>query len=180
MLCRPFKDMNDDDWDKAPRDTNGVERINGLSKTSGSIPSLYVAMETLYKKDKAMLLQHIAAARHCSVSYRSEQENRKREGAKTRKRKTIISQDSCAQYGPPDKSYHLDLPASSKKLKLTSDISLCSPIMGREVEVLYDDEIWYRGKVISFNTKTGKWTVLFYDDNETTEVAFPDNDVRFL
>ena len=72
--------MHDDDWNMAPKHTNGVERINGLSKTSGSIPSLYVAMETLYKIDMALLLQHIAAARHCSVSYRSKQENKKRRG----------------------------------------------------------------------------------------------------
>ena len=44
MLCKPFKDMSDFDWERAPKDTNGVERMNRFSKTRGNIPSLYVAM----------------------------------------------------------------------------------------------------------------------------------------
>ena len=44
----------------------------------------------------------------------------------------------------------------------------------QEVEVLYADGTWYRGWLSSFNFQTGKWIVKFYDDNETTEVNFPD------
>ena len=66
MLCKPFKDMEDADWDRAPKDTNGVERMNRLSKTRGSIHSLYMAMESLYQKDKALLLQYIASIYCCS------------------------------------------------------------------------------------------------------------------
>ena len=31
-----------------------------------------------------------------------------------------------------------------------------------------------------FNCSTGKWTVKFYDDDEMTEVYFPDKDVRVV
>ena len=46
------------------------------------------------------------------------------------------------------------------------------------VEVLYSDGIWYKGWLSSFNVNTGKWVVQFYDDDETTEVSFPDKEVR--
>ena len=46
------------------------------------------------------------------------------------------------------------------------------------MEVLYADGVWYRGWLSSYNFETGKWIVQFYDDNETTEVTFPDKDVR--
>ena len=44
--------------------------------------------------------------------------------------------------------------------------------MGRKeetLEVLYSDEVCYKGWLSSFNFSTGKWIVQFYDDNETTE-----------
>lgn len=66
-----------------------------------------------------------------------------------------------------------------KKRKSSSTISSSSPL-GRDVEVLYDDHIWYRGKITSFNVKVGKWNVLFYEDNETTDVTFLDEKVRFV
>jgi len=50
----------------------------------------------------------------------------------------------------------------------------------KEVEVLYADGKWYRGWLSSFNFATGKWKVQFYDDDETTEVTFPDKDVRLV
>ena len=47
-------------WSGAPRDTNGLERVNQASK--GSItPCLLKAMERLYKKDKVEALSYIAA-----------------------------------------------------------------------------------------------------------------------
>ena len=42
------------------------------------------------------------------------------------------------------------------------------------------DGVWYRGWLSSYNFETGKWIVKFYDDDETTEVTFPDKDVRML
>jgi len=39
-------------WDQAPKNTNGVERVNGLSKSTGNSPPLYVAMQSPYEKDK--------------------------------------------------------------------------------------------------------------------------------
>ena len=50
----------------------------------------------------------------------------------------------------------------------------------REVEVLYADEVWYRGWLSSYNFETGKWTVQFYDNDETTKVTFPDKEVRMV
>ena len=44
----------------APRNTNGVERVNQDSKESGQC-SLLKAMEHLYKKDKVTALSYIAA-----------------------------------------------------------------------------------------------------------------------
>ena len=39
------------------------------------------------------------------------------------------------------------------------------------VEVLYFDGLWY-------HFETGKWIVMLYDDDKTTEVSFPDKEVR--
>ena len=39
------------------------------------------------------------------------------------------------------------------------------------VEVLYFDGLWY-------NFETGKWIVMLYDDDKTTEVSFPGKEVR--
>ena len=51
----------------------------------------------------------------------------------------------------------------------------------REVEVLYADGVWYRGwQCLPITLKTGKWIVQFYDDDETTEVTFPDKEVRMV
>ena len=50
----------------------------------------------------------------------------------------------------------------------------------KEVEVLYEDGEWYHGWLSNFNFATGKWKVQFYDDDETTEVKFPDKDVRLV
>ena len=43
MLAKPFAAMNLKDWDRAPQNTNGVERVNFAAKTGGQ-KSLYVAM----------------------------------------------------------------------------------------------------------------------------------------
>ena len=49
-----------------------------------------------------------------------------------------------------------------------------------EVEVWYDDGNWYRGWLSSFNVITGKWIVKFYDNDDTTEVKFPEEHVRLV
>lgn len=48
MLTKPFSIMNPEDWDRAPRNTNGVERANCSAKSGGHKPSLYAAMQSLY------------------------------------------------------------------------------------------------------------------------------------
>ena len=49
---------------------------------------------------------------------------------------------------------------------------------GKNVEVLYSDGLWYKGWLSSFNFETGKWVVMFYNDDETIDVSFPDKEVR--
>ena len=61
MLTKPFSVMNPQDWDRALRNTNGVERTNCLAKRGGQKSSLYAAMQSLYEKDKMFALQYIAA-----------------------------------------------------------------------------------------------------------------------
>lgn len=56
MLAKPFSIMQPKDWDKAPRNTNGVERANFLAKSGSSRPSLYAAVQLLYEKDKMFVL----------------------------------------------------------------------------------------------------------------------------
>ena len=45
MLAKLFSIM---DWDRAPRNTNGVERVNSSTKSGGQKHSLYAAMQSLY------------------------------------------------------------------------------------------------------------------------------------
>ena len=52
--------------------------------------------------------------------------------------------------------------------------------ISQRVEVKYDDDIWYKGTLVSFDVVSGKWTVEFDDDEETTSVKFPDKDVRVI
>ena len=85
--------------------------------------------------------------------------------------------DKNASFSPPDKCQHFDGNSllSSKRSKMDEDG--CEK---REVEVLYADGLWYRGWLSSYNFETGKWIVQFYDDDETTEVTFPDKEVRII
>ena len=53
---------------RAPRDTNGVERVNQASKDS-STPGLLKAMENLYKKDKVVGLSYIAAEKCITITF---------------------------------------------------------------------------------------------------------------
>ena len=54
MLCDAFRDPSSA-YEKAPRDTNGVERIS-----KQSFPTcLKMAMECIYKKDKCLALSYI-------------------------------------------------------------------------------------------------------------------------
>ena len=62
MLAKPFAVMSSRDWDKAPRNTNGVERANCVAKSGGNKQSLCIAMQSLYEKDKCLLYSIIIAA----------------------------------------------------------------------------------------------------------------------
>ena len=57
-------------WDQAPRNTNGLERANGLVKSGTSKISLFAAMQSLYEKDKMFALQYLAVSEISSkISY---------------------------------------------------------------------------------------------------------------
>ena len=83
MLCQAF--TSDQERAGAPRDTNGVERVNQASKDS-STPGLLKAMKNLYKKDKVVALSYMAAERNITITYRSQTEEARRESASSRKR----------------------------------------------------------------------------------------------
>ena len=89
--------------------------------------------------------------------------------------------------GPPDKKQHFDngkvhkTKAQSKKGQPKEGKNVDVDNGGRhEVEIRCCDGVWYKGWLSNFNCSTGKWTVKFYDDDETTEVCFPDKDVRLV
>ena len=110
MLSKPFAKMASGIWNKAPRNTNGVERANSLAKDGDSKrKSLYCAMQSLYEKDKVFALQYIAADGGSKVSYRSEiSEEQRMKAAYKRKARQVAVKDSTASMGPPDKKQHFD------------------------------------------------------------------------
>ena len=78
--------MNPEDWDRAPRNTNGVERANYSAKSGGHKLSLYAAMQFLYEKDKMFALQYIAAEDGSKITYRSPIEDQRSQAAVRRKK----------------------------------------------------------------------------------------------
>jgi len=202
MLCKPFSSMSSSDWDKGPRNTNGVERANGLAKTCDRKISLYGAMQSLYEKDKMFVLQYIAATDGLKISYRSSADLAQRSASALKRKATqAIIKDTDCSFGPPDKKQHFVAKTKKPNEKAKSSVatnakdpaqrsgtgklkeSVADDVIDeqrKEVEVLYADGKWYRGWLSSFNFATGKWKVQFYDDDETTEVTFPDKDVRLV
>lgn len=204
MLCEPFSKADTGVFKMAPKDTNGVERVNFSSKQSTSV-CLRAAMEHLYKKDKCLALAYMAAERQCSISYMDQSEESRRESAAKRKnqRAKVASDDARALYGPPDKrsnfgdkrssptscsvvknKQHIDLTDSDDDnfdlLPTKKKRAMSFSGIGQRVEVKYDDGVWYKGTLVSFDVVSGKWKVNFDDDEETTSVKFPDEDVRLI
>ena len=99
MLAKPFSVMNSEDWDTAPRNTNGVERANSSAKSGGQ-KSLYAAMQSLCEKDKMFALQFIAAEEGSKITYRSplDEEHRSQVAIKRKQQKSIC--DKNASFGP--------------------------------------------------------------------------------
>ena len=160
MLSKPFTKMASDIWNKAPRNTNGVERANSLAKDGDSKrKSLYCAMQSLYEKDKVFALQYIAlmvALKY--VSYCSEiSEEQRMKAAYKRKARQVAVKDSTASLGPPDKKQHFDnshgevnKPKSQTKKGQSKTGNKGGQIDidngGRhEVEVRYHDGVLYKG-----------------------------------
>ena len=74
-------------------------------------------MEFLYKKDKCLALAYMASERECSISYRAQTEESRRESATKRRkqRAKVKSSDFNALYGPPDKRSNFGNESVSKK-----------------------------------------------------------------
>ena len=240
MLCEPFSTAEGKSFMMAPKDTNGVERVNLDSKQT-TVVCLRAAMEFLYKKDKCLALAYMASERECSISYRAQTEESRRESATKRRkqRAKVKSSDFNALYGPPDKRSNFgnesvskkdsqigndtiqltdsdddfsDLPLPAKKrqdtgltkrsvsprgcssscirpqnsgnttdlLQTKKETNISFSGIGQRVEVRYDDDVWYKGTLANFDLDSGEWLVRFDDDNETTSVKFPDEDVRLI
>ena len=117
MLCKPFTEMSSGDWEKCPRNTNGVERANGLAKVCDRKLSLYGAMQSLYEKDKAFALQYISAYDGVKTSYRSVPNLAQRSNAAVkRKVRQPSAKDNECSFGPPDKKqYFSSVPGKKSK-----------------------------------------------------------------
>ena len=142
MLAKPFSIMNPDDWDRAPRNTNGVERVNSSTKSGGQKHS---AMQSLYEKDKFFALQYIAAEGGSKITYRDTLDEKQRSQAAIKRKRPKTVYDKNASFGPLDKCQHFDensLP-NSKRTKI--DENGCEK---REVEVLYADGILVSGMAV--------------------------------
>ena len=206
MLCDAFRDPSSA-YEKAPRDTNGVERINQDSKQS--FPTcLKMAMEYVYKKGKCLALSYIAAEKQFSLSYREISEESRRSCAAKRKiqRSHSVNPDYQAQFGPPDKTsnfcgsssmnetcikapkkrYHYvdssdsdsDANVLPKSTKRKKISNADFAGIGQRVEDRYDDGIWYKGTLVNFDVFNGQWKIEFDDDDKEAFVIFPDKDVR--
>ena len=80
-----------------------------------------------------------------------------------------------------DKKQHFDAMRGKKGKKGTDDTKEEHQKFLKKLKYcMYDDGKWYLGWLSSFNFNTGKLKVQFYDDNETTEVKFPDKNVRLI
>ena len=55
-----------------------------------------------------------------------------------------------------------------------------NPSCLKEVDVKYNDGMWYRGKITAYNEETDHFTVFFDSDVETTTFQLPDPDVRVI
>ena len=169
MLCEAF--TVNTSRARAPRDTNGVERVNQASKDS-STPGLLKVMENLYKKDKVVGLSYIAAEKCITITYRDQSEESRHELTLSRKRQrqNLSLNEDESEFGPPDKRKNFRSKQSKQsKVKI-----------GQRVEVKYDNDVWYKGTLVEYDNATDEWVALFDEDGDQTKIKFPDEDVRML
>jgi len=69
MLCKCQSDMTSSTWKACPSTTNAVERHNLASKSPHAV-SIMHAMVDVYRMDKAVIMEHLAALEGTSTSYR--------------------------------------------------------------------------------------------------------------
>ena len=98
---------------------------------------------------------------------RSKTDEIRHQAAASRKLQRLQStfSEEHSEFGPPDKQGHFRY--NQKEIKI-----------GQRVEV-YDDDIWYRGKLIEFHKKTAEWIAQFDIDGDKTSIKFPE-DVHLL
>ena len=121
-------------------------------------------------------LQYLAASEISSkISYCSSQEDEHCEQSSLQNKQKRKNTDASANFGPPDKNEHFQ-PPQSKKAKKSGNIVQ----EGKNVEVLYSYGLWHKGWLYLplILKQELKWVVMFYDDDETIEVSFPDKEVR--
>ena len=70
-----------------------------------------------------------------------------------------------ADFGPPDKRRNFQKSDSGKKKSIK---------VGQQVEVKYDDNIWYKGTLIEHKEQNDEWIAIFDIDGEKTSITFPD------
>ena len=69
MLCKCQSDMTSSTWKACPSTTNAVERHNLSSKSPHAV-SIMHAMVDVYRMDKAVIMEHLAASEGTSICYR--------------------------------------------------------------------------------------------------------------
>ena len=68
--------------------------------------------------------------------------------------------DKDSEFGPPDKRAHFS--AENINEHAHGAAKSAQVTIGQEVEVRYDDNVWYKGKLIELNEETDEWIAQFY------------------
>ena len=204
MLSRVFSSVPES-WNNCPTTTNAVERKNYESKTDRPQP-LKLAMINLYKLDKSTCCKHIASESGSSISYRSRDEEARKQSAANRCRQRAIAfhADKMALHGPPDRCSNFNSVEGSKrknetnrnnpvkKLKLSVDNTTLTftknpnpEVMGKKVKVKFmvkelKREEWFVGIISSYNGLKGEYGIHFPCDNKTVNMKLDDDDLVFL
>ena len=118
MLNPTFATMDVATFNQLPSTTNPVEVYNRLSKRA-SPDVLPVALMTIYKQDKVVALQHIAATNGIQTGYDgctgSARAHRNKMQASARRRRRMCEEDDVQ--GPPDKKSNFDPDETPKREK---------------------------------------------------------------
>ena len=92
-------------------------------------------MINLYKLDKSTCCKHIASENGASISYRSKDEEARKQNAESRRRQCafVFNADRMAQHGPPDRNSNFRSGEERRKKKNESNNN--SPIKKSKLSV---------------------------------------------